>query len=72
MAHLSLGEFSKPQSPQRAFLLGELTKTKRTLAQKEEGTRQLVERLQTLEATQEKQHRGRRWEQRRASRSYTH
>ena len=34
--------------------------------------RQLVERLQILEVTQERLHRGRRWEQRRAFRSYTY
>jgi len=35
MTHLSSGESSKPQSPQKAFLLGELAETKRTFAQKE-------------------------------------
>ena len=49
MTHLSLGESSKPQSPQKRYLLGELADTKRTLTQKEEGMRQLVERLQRLE-----------------------
>ena len=34
--------------------------------------RHLVERLQRLEAAQERQPRGRRWDQMRASRSYTH
>jgi len=72
MVHLSSGESSKPQSPQKAFLLGELAETKRTLTQKEEKMKQLVERLQRLEAAQERQPRGRRWEQRRASRSYMH
>jgi len=72
MAHLSSGESSKPQSSQKAFLLGELSETKRTLAQKEEEVRHLVERLQRLEAAQERQPKGRRWEQRRASRIYTH
>jgi len=45
MALLSLVESSKPQSPQRAFLMGELAATKRSLAQKEEEMRQLEERL---------------------------
>jgi len=57
MAHLSSGESSKPQSPQKAFHLGELSEDKR---------------LQRLEVAQERQPRGRRWDQRRASRSYTH
>jgi len=35
MAHLSSRESSKPQSPQKAYLLGELANTKRTLAKKE-------------------------------------
>jgi len=72
MTHLSSGESSKPQSLQKDFLLGELAETRRTLAQKEEEIRQLVERLQRLEVAQERQHRGRRWEQRRSFRSYTH
>jgi len=29
MAHLSSGELSKPQSPQKAFLMGELVVAKR-------------------------------------------
>jgi len=72
MGHLSFGESSKPQSPQKAYLLGELAVTKRILAQKEEEMRHLVERLQRLEAAQERQTRERRWEPRRASISYTH
>jgi len=72
MAHLSLGESSKPQSPQKAFLMGELAATKRSLAQKDEEMRQLKERLQRLESAHERQPRGRRWEQKRASRSYHH
>ena len=68
---MSSGECSKPQSPQKAFLLGELAEAKRTLAQKDEETRQLVERLQRLKDAQERQPRGRRWDQRRTSRSYT-
>jgi len=68
MAHLSSGESSKPQSPQKAFLLGELAEAKRTLAQKDEEMQHLVERLKRLE---ERQPRGRRWDQRRTSRIYT-
>ena len=52
--------------------MGELAKAKKSLAEKDEEMRQLVERIQRLEAAQERQPRGRRWEQRRASRSYTH
>ena len=72
MAHLSSGESSKPRSPQKAYLLGELADTKRTFAPKEEEMRQLVERLQILEEAQERQTRERRWEPRRVNRSYTH
>jgi len=60
MAFLSLGESSKPQSPQKAFLMGELATTKRSLAQKEEEMRELEERLQRLEMTPKRQPRGRR------------
>jgi len=35
MAHLSSGESSKPQSTQKAHLLGELADAKRSLAHKE-------------------------------------
>jgi len=42
MAHLSSGESSKPQSPQKAFLMGELATTKRSLTQKEEETRYII------------------------------
>jgi len=48
MANLSSGESSKPQSPQKAFLMGGLAATKRALAQKEEDMRQLEKRLQRL------------------------
>jgi len=40
MDHLSSGESSKPHSPQKAFLIGELKEAKRTIAQKEEEMRQ--------------------------------
>jgi len=72
MALLSSGESSKPQSPQKAFLMGELATTKRSLSQKEEEMRHFEERLQRLETAHERQPRGKSWEQRRASRSYTH
>ena len=62
MALLFLGESSKPQSPQKVFLMGELAAAKRSLAQKEEEMRQLVEGLQRLETTHERKPRGKRWE----------
>ena len=65
---LSSGESSKPQFPQKVFLMGELAAAKRSLAQKEEEMRQLEERLQRLETAQVRQQR--RWENRRGSRSY--
>jgi len=68
MAHHFLGESSKPQSPQKAFLMGELTGTKRSLAHKEEEMRQMEERLQRLESAHVRQ--PRRWEHRRATRSF--
>jgi len=48
MAHISSGESSKPQSPQKAFLMGELAVARRSLDQKEEEMRQMEERLQSL------------------------
>jgi len=69
MAHLSSGESSKPQSPQKAFLMGELAAAKRFLAQKYEEMRQMEDRLQRLESAQGRQ--PRRWEHRRATRSFT-
>ena len=70
MAHISSGESSKPQSPQKAFLMGELAAAKRSLAQKDEKMRQMEERLQRLEATYDRPQRGRRYNPRRESRSY--
>jgi len=32
MAHISSGKSSKPQSPQKAFLMGELATAKRSIA----------------------------------------
>ena len=52
--------------------MGELAEAKRSLTQKDEEMWHLVERLQRLEVEQERQPRGRRWNQRRALRSYTH
>jgi len=40
MHHLSSGESSKPQSPQKARLLGDLEDTKRSFTHKEEEMRQ--------------------------------
>jgi len=58
---VSLGEFSKPPSPQRANLMIKLKETRTSLMQKEEDIRQMIERLQRLEDTQEKQNWERRW-----------
>ena len=60
MTHLSSGESSKPQSPQKAFLMGELATSKRFLAQKDEEMRQMEERLQRLESAHDRPPRGRR------------
>jgi len=70
MAHISSGESSKPQSPQKAFFMGELAMAKRFFAQKDEEMRQMEERLQKLESAHDRPSRGRRWNQRRDSRSY--
>jgi len=70
MTHLSSGESSKPQSPQKAFLMGELAAAKRSTAQKDEEMRQMEERFQRLEATYDKPQRGRGYHPRRESRSY--
>jgi len=70
MHHLSSGESSKQQSSQKTRLLGELEDTKRSLTCKEEEIRQLVERMQRLEDTQERQARERRREPRRTTRHY--
>ena len=69
ITHLSSGESSKPQSPQKAFLIGELATARRSLAQKEEEMRQMEERLQRLESSLVRQ--PRRWKNRRATRSFT-
>jgi len=45
MEHLSSGESSKPHSPKKDFLIGELKEAKRIIAQKEEEMRQMEERL---------------------------
>ena len=55
IAHLTLGESSKPQSPQKAHLLGKLGDAKRRLTHKDEEMRQLVERMKRLEETRERQ-----------------
>jgi len=69
MAHISSGESSKPQSPEKAFLMGELAAAKRTIAQKDEEKREMKERLQRLEPTYDRPERGRRYHQRHESRS---
>ena len=45
MANLSSGESSKPQSPQKAYLIGELKDAKQTIAQKDEVIRHMEARL---------------------------
>jgi len=60
MAYLYLGESSMPQSPKKTHLMRELADAKRSLAHKEEEMRQLVEMMQRLEETQERQARERR------------
>jgi len=62
MYHLSSGKSSKPQSPQKARLLGELEDVRRSLSQKEDKMQQLVERMQRLEEAQERKSQERRWE----------
>jgi len=52
--------------------MGELARVKRSLAHKEEEMRQLVERMQRLEDTQEKLARERRWEPRCTIRYHMH
>jgi len=69
MTHISSGESSKPQSPQKAFLMGELATTKRSITQKDEEMRQMEERLQRLEAVYDRPQRGQRYNPRRESRS---
>jgi len=54
MAHISRGESSKPQTPQKYFLIGELATAKRTIAQKDEAMRQMEERFQSLELQHER------------------
>jgi len=70
MAHISSGEYSKPQSPQKVFLMGELAVAKRSITQKDEEMRKMEERLQRLEATYDRPQRERRYNPRRESRSY--
>jgi len=70
IAHISSGESSKPQSPQKASLMGELATTKRTIAQKDEAMRQMEERLQRLELQHERPQRGRQHHHRYDLRSY--
>jgi len=52
---------SKSPSPQKENLIVELEETKRNLAKKEDSTRQMMERLQRLEESQDRQNHKRRW-----------
>jgi len=72
MTHFSSGESSKPQSPQKARFMGELVEAQKSLAKKEEEMRQLLERMQRLEANQESMTRERRREPRRQTRHHMH
>jgi len=60
MSHLSSRESSKPPSPKRETLMLELEETKRSLVQREEDIQQMMERIQMLEESQERQTRQRR------------
>ena len=66
MGHLSLGESSKPQSYDKAHLLGELMEVKKRLVDKDEKISQLAKRLQRLEEAQARQNKKRRLEPPRA------
>jgi len=68
MAHISSGESSKPQSPQKAFLMGEWAE--RTIAQKDEVMWQMEEILQRLELAYDRPQRERKHHQRHESRGY--
>jgi len=70
ISHISSHDSLKPSFPHKASLMVEL-EAKRDLAQKEEIMRHLMERLQRLDDSQERQNHGRRWESRRA-RYYMH
>jgi len=52
--------------------MGELAEVQRSLVQKEEEMRQLLERMQRLEANQESMTREMRWEPRRHTRHHMH
>jgi len=59
MANLSNGESSKPHSPKKAYLIGELKDAKLTIAQKDEVIRQMEARLKRLEMDHEDIHQNR-------------
>jgi len=59
MANISSGQSSKPHSPQKAYLIGELKDVKLTNAQKDEVIRQMEARLQRLEMDHEDMHQNR-------------
>jgi len=69
MDPLSSGESSKPHSPKKDFLIGELKEAKRTIAQKKEALRQMEERIQRLEMQHERPPRHRKQHHRYESRS---
>jgi len=56
MANVSSGESSKPHSPQKPYLIGELKGVKLKIAQKDEVIRQMEARLQRLEMDHEDIH----------------
>jgi len=72
MSHLSSRESSKPPSLQKESLMVELEKTKRSLVQREEDIWKMMERLQRLNESQDRQNRERRWEPRRTTRYQMH
>jgi len=72
MGHLSLGESSKPQSHNKAHILGELVEVKKRMVHKDEEISQLVKRLQRLEEAQARQTQERRWESPRITRNSMH
>ena len=63
---------SKPTPPHKANLIVELEETKKDLAQKEESVSQMMERLQRLEDSQDRQNHERRWGPRKATRYHLH
>jgi len=56
MANFSSGESSKPHSPKKAYIIGELKDSKQTISQKDEVICQVEARLQRLEMNHEDTH----------------